>query len=136
MRDWRNYFTFQGRLNRRPYWLMSLMIVVVFVAVGSVLGIFSRMIGTSDTAPALAVVGLFFIPLIVALMWSSLSISVRRLHDRDKSGWWILMFGVLPGVLGVLPVVGALLSLPFSIWAFVELGCLRGAQGPNKYGEN
>ena len=115
---------------------MSLMIVVVFVAVGSVLGIFSRMIGTSDTAPALAVVGLFFIPLIVALMWSSLSISVRRLHDRDKSGWWILMFGVLPGVLGVLPVVGALLSLPFSIWAFVELGCLRGAQGPNKYGEN
>jgi len=134
MGDWRNYFVFHGRLNRKPYWLMSLMAVAVFLAVGFVLGLFARMIG--DSSAALSVFGLLFLPVIIALVWASLSISVRRLHDRDKAAWWILLLAVLPGVLGAIPIIGVLLSLPFSIWAFVELGCLRGTAGSNKYGND
>ena len=43
----------------------------------------------------------------------------RRWHDRDKSGWWTLI--------GLIPVVGA-------IWILVECGCLKGSDGPNRFG--
>jgi len=48
-----------------------------------------------------------------------LMFGVKRCHDRDKSGWWIL--------LSVVPVIGW-------IWAIIELGCLKGADGPDRYG--
>ena len=68
---------------------------------------------------------------------------VKRLHDRDKSGWWILLFYLTPSVLGSIantseqPLVGFVFgvgSFVISIWALVELGFLRGTVGPNRYG--
>lgn len=69
-------------------------------------------------------------------------IAVRRLHDRDRSGSWLLVFYGLPAFLGYLAGTGetgwrsvlALASLAISIWGFVEMGCLRGTVGPNEYG--
>ena len=81
------------------------------------------------------------VPVIVALMWISLALAIKRLHDRDKSGWWLLLFGVAPSTLqAVASRVGSggvlllLVSVGISIWAFVEMGCLRGTTGPNSYG--
>ena len=65
----------------------------------------------------------------------------KRLHDRDKSAWWLVLFYVGPGIASaignemenmglVLHVVG----FAITVWAFVELGCLRGTVGPNQYG--
>jgi uncharacterized membrane protein YhaH (DUF805 family) len=54
--------------------------------------------------------------LYLALMFA---VSVRRLHDRNKSGWWVLLYFV--------PVIG-------QIWLFLELGVLAGTPGPNRYG--
>jgi uncharacterized membrane protein YhaH (DUF805 family) len=75
---------------------------------------------------------------------SCLAISVRRLHDRDRSGWWLLVFVVCPlafqgaGSLNTLdagPAVALLVaSLVLSIWGFIELGCVPGTSGPNRYG--
>jgi uncharacterized membrane protein YhaH (DUF805 family) len=81
------------------------------------------------------------------LLWG-LSFTTRRLHDRDKSAWWLVMFYLVPGVLGqsaeatwfggasgtVLHHILVLASLALTIWGFVETGCLRGAAGPNTYG--
>jgi len=53
------------------------------------------------------------------LLIPSLAIAIKRYHDRDKSGWWILILFI--------PLVGF-------IWFLIELGCLPGTPGPNRYG--
>jgi uncharacterized membrane protein YhaH (DUF805 family) len=80
--------------------------------------------------------------LYIPLVWIGLAISAKRLHDRDKSAWWLLVFYLLPGILSTagneMGDVGFILlhiiSFAISVWAFVELGCLRGTPGPNRYG--
>jgi uncharacterized membrane protein YhaH (DUF805 family) len=70
------------------------------------------------------------------------AVAVKRLHDRDKSGWWSLVFFMLPGVLSGLSKSfegghGAIFSLAgaaVAIWGFVELGCLPGTPGRNRFG--
>ena len=52
-------------------------------------------------------------------MWPNLAVSVKRLHDRDQSGWWIL--------LSFLPIIG-------NAWTIINLGILRGTMGDNRYG--
>ena len=58
---------------------------------------------------------------IIAMIWSGICVGVKRCHDRNKSGWFILI--------QLVPLVGP-------IWYFVELGCLRGTIGPNRFGED
>ena len=86
-------------------------------------------------------------------MVASIAVGIKRLHDRDKSGWWLLVFYLVPSLLfgiGTLVFfygVGAeavggmigggivyLLGFAVLVWAFVELGCLRGTLGPNRFG--
>jgi uncharacterized membrane protein YhaH (DUF805 family) len=76
------------------------------------------------------------------------SITTERLHDRDKSAWWLVVFYLVPGVLGqlaktawfagttgmVLHYTLALASFALTIWGFVEIGFLRGTAGSNAYG--
>ena len=56
---------------------------------------------------------------LVVALWSGLAVQVKRWHDRDKNGVWVLI--------NLIPIVG-------SIWALVENGFLDGTQGPNRYG--
>ena len=83
-----------------------------------------------------AVAGIVFIAMIV----SGVAVGIKRLHDRDKSGWWLLAFYLVPALLDGVgrtmnsPVIFGLASLAVSIWAIVELGFLRGTTGPNQYG--
>lgn len=65
--------------------------------------------------------GLITLVLYIPFIWTSLAIAVKRWHDRDKSGWWILI--------GIIPLIGP-------IWQFVETGCLRGTMGRNQYGSD
>ena len=46
-------------------------------------------------------------------------VHIKRFHDRDKSGWWVLI--------GLIPIIGA-------IWLLIELGFLKGTPGPNRFG--
>jgi uncharacterized membrane protein YhaH (DUF805 family) len=83
------------------------------------------------------------------LMWG-FAIHTERLHDRNKSAWWLLIFYVVPAVFGplaktewfagtagtILHYALALADLALSIWGFVEIGCLRGTAGSNRYGPN
>jgi uncharacterized membrane protein YhaH (DUF805 family) len=137
-------FGFRGRINRGKYWLAVLIIIVVSVA----MALLSTVLDPNSIALQVlnVVVG-------IATIVVSLAIALKRLHDRNKSGWWLLLYYFFPGVLigaavvfgymglsdgsagdsvisGALMIVAGLLY----IWAFVELGCLRGTVGPNQYG--
>ena len=145
--DWTTLlFSFTGRINRGKYWLAVLIYMAVwttFIA-GSLIWLGGLNI---DNLLSLAGAGLMiwligFILLIVGT-WSGLAVGVKRLHDRDKSGWWILLFWLGPSIRGgsqtVTPDLGggfilSLAAFAIMIWAFVELGCLPGTPGPNQYG--
>jgi len=102
-------FSFQGRIGRAAYWGASIGTMVVFWAI-----IFAcrKSIGPRPTA-------IFAYMLYVPYLWTVLAVTVKRWHDRNKSGWWILI--------NFIPLVGPL-------WAFIENGCLRGTDGPNRFG--
>ena len=55
----------------------------------------------------------------LAILYPSLAVAAKRFHDRDKSGWWILILFI--------PIIGF-------IWYLVELGFLPGTPGPNRFG--
>jgi uncharacterized membrane protein YhaH (DUF805 family) len=83
------------------------------------------------------------IPIFVVGMWFLAATTVKRLHDRSKSGWWIVPFFVAPNLLGKVggwlgdsyPVNFLMLVLGvLSFWGFVEMLCLRGTKGPNRFG--
>lgn len=63
--------------------------------------------------------GLLIFVLLIPVTWISLALQVKRWHDRDKGGAWVLI--------NCIPLVGG-------IWSFVECGCLRGTMGPNQFG--
>ena len=130
-------FGFKGRINRAKFWLAALIYAVFFLAV---VGITMSM---SSSLDALFGAGLIaYIPLIV----SGIAVGIKRLHDRDKSGWWLLLFYVGPlfinmaGVYGLgaeestLSQILLYVSFAINIWAIVELGFLRGTIGNNQYG--
>jgi uncharacterized membrane protein YhaH (DUF805 family) len=132
------YFSFNGRANRQRYWLTTLAILALYIG-GAVVGALFIAI------PMLG--GLIFLPIVVSALWATLALSTRRLHDRNKSGWWLLPMYVPATFLGVTGSIlsntdtgaGAffsMLSLPFYIWMLVELGCLKGATGPNRFGDD
>ncbi len=103
-------FSFEGRINRQPYWLFNVALVVV-------LGITSAIeMSIGDTEPGVLSVGFMFFS-----WWPSLAIQVKRWHDRDKSGWWVLI--------NLIPVIGV-------IWAIVENGFLTGTEGNNRFGSD
>jgi len=102
-------FMFDGRINRAKFWLG---VVILWVAY-AVLGIIITTGRDSSILFALAIVAYF------VLIWPNLAVSIKRWHDRDKSGWWVLIV--------LIPIVGP-------IWAIVETGFLPGTPERNQYG--
>ena len=128
----RLWFGFSGRANRAKSGLVALVNVVTIAVLAAV-----------ATMMATLALWIVLIIVIVVLMVSAVAITIRRLHDRGKSGWWALVFIFVPGLLQGIgsrlgdPVPMMILSLAgvaVSIWALVELGFLRGTDGDNAYG--
>ena len=110
-------FKFDGRINRAKFWAgiaaTWALAIVAGIFVGIAVGINSGVMWT--------IIGFLLIMLYVALIWMGLAISIKRWHDRGKSGWWILI--------AMIPIIGP-------IWALVETGFLEGDPGDNQYGPN
>src|SRR5215207_6214823 len=114
-------FSVQGRANRAKFWLVALGIVVVEVILFAVILGGAALSGDPEQiaaamGPVASVVILVFA---VIATWISIAVAVKRYHDRNKSGWWVLIVFV--------PVIGGL-------WYLIECGFLRGTPGPNSYG--
>lgn len=123
-------FGFSGRINRAKYWLAC----GIYAATTIIAWLLALVLGFG--VPWFILIAIIYIAMIV----SGIAIGIKRLHDRDKSGWWLLVFYLVPGVLSGLGasiglhLIFSLASLAISIWMFVELGCLRGSTGANQYG--
>jgi len=107
--NWREFlFSFQGRLSRRSYWLFVLL-TLPFLAIAMLI---DRGSGNAPLEGPGALLALL-------LLWPSLAVQVKRWHDRDKSGWWVLITFI--------PIIG-------DLWSLVENGFLRGTAGSNRFG--
>jgi uncharacterized membrane protein YhaH (DUF805 family) len=100
-------------------------------------------LGGGDLTAATLVTKLFYVIGTLLFLWVYAAASIKRLHDRNRSGWWMLAFFVIPGLYDrfgdrlaesypadLLGLVVAVLML----WGFVEMLCLRGTNGPNRFG--
>ena len=137
-------FSFQGRINRKPWWLVGLALLAVTVVVmGTVFVAAGGAVGNDalDSVASLGAVALIMFLLLIPLIWIGLALGAKRLHDRNKSAWWLAVFYLVPSLLdgagsaaGGAGVIFSIAGLAISIWGLVELGFLRGTVGPNQYG--
>ena len=159
------FFDTSGRINRSTFWLGILILIVIdiIVSLGSGWAGFGnidiiRPWGLIGTAANIRSDGLYdtfikpiFIPLVITgvLTYVQYSICVKRLHDRNKPGWWMLLWYLIPTLGGAFTSLGAgfifggwfyelITQIPLfavGIWMIVELGCLEGTPFRNQYGE-
>jgi uncharacterized membrane protein YhaH (DUF805 family) len=98
-----NYVNFSGRASRSEFWFWILFGVIISI----VANVIDAFIGFPVISAVVA----------LALLLPNISISVRRLHDIDRTGWWFLL---------TLTIIGSILLI---VWA-----CFKGTDGPNTYG--
>ncbi|WP_137681198.1 DUF805 domain-containing protein [Aurantiacibacter suaedae] len=130
----RKYAQFSGRSRRKEFWMFALLNMIVYSVV---IGLMVATSGASafagaNSANPLAIytslftgVGLLLAVWALAVFIPSIAVSVRRLHDRDMSGWWYLGFIVA----SMIPFIGLIASI-----AFIVIMALPGTPGPNRYG--
>jgi uncharacterized membrane protein YhaH (DUF805 family) len=101
-----NYVNFSGRAIRSEYWYW-----ILFIILGDIVtGIIDWAIGAQVTTSLFG----------LATLLPNIAVAIRRLHDLDRTGWWIL--------LSLIPIVGWIILL---IWY-----CTRGTDGSNRFGPN
>ena len=80
---------------------------------------------------------------ILAVMVSGYAVAAKRLHDRNRSAWWMLVYYFVPSIISAaggqtgdqgMTVMTGLISLVIYLVAFIDLGCLRGTIGDNRFG--
>ncbi|MCT2559170.1 DUF805 domain-containing protein [Tsuneonella sp. YG55] len=131
----KRYAEFSGRSRRMEYWMFTLLNVIVvtvlmFIVLGAggAAGVLDAE-ASGDPSAGLAALfggmGLLILVWFLVILIPSIAVTVRRLHDRDMSGWWYL--GAIIG--GMIPYLGFLVSI-----AFLVLMALPGTPGPNRFG--
>lgn len=109
----RQYADFSGRARRKEYWMFVLM---NFIA-GIILSVVDSMLGVAVGEGTIGVLSLIYT---LALIIPSIAVSVRRLHDSGRSGWWLLICFV--------PLLGTI--------ALIVFYCMDSEEGDNQYGPN
>jgi uncharacterized membrane protein YhaH (DUF805 family) len=98
--DWmlmpyRRYADFSGRSQRKEYWMFQLLVAIVYVVLSVLMGMGAPTIdpytgqvsgGSAIYTIGLALLGIFWLGTIIP----AIAVAVRRMHDQDRSGWWIL----------------------------------------------
>ena len=103
----KKYAVFSGRARRKEYWMFILFNFIFTI----VAGIIDAIIGSP---------GIIYLLYCLAVLIPSLAVSIRRLHDTDRSGWWFLI--------GFVPFIGAVVLIVFFV--------LDSTPGENRFGPN
>lgn len=114
----RRYADFSGRSRRKEFWMFLLGYMLLGMAITIIFAAFGAFSGAQWTP---AGQGIFFLVIAVlglGLFIPSLAVYVRRFHDQDRSGWWVL--------LAFVPYLGGLILIVFM--------CIEGTRGPNRFG--
>lgn len=109
----KNYATFSGRARRKEYWMFFLISALISI----VLTLLDILLGTYSMEYE---VGLFSGLYSLLILIPSIAVVVRRLHDTDRSGWWILI--------SLIPLIGVIV-----LFVFI---CLDSQPGTNRFGAN
>ncbi|MEO9131575.1 MAG: DUF805 domain-containing protein [Sphingomonas sp.] len=154
----KRYADFSGRSRRKEYWMYTLFLLIVSIVLGMVDGILglSRHSALTDAGSTGAAFGAFVNRGLLTNLFSlatllpSLAVAVRRLHDTNRSGWWLLGL-IVPYLVGALlmgvgaatvstslMVVGGIAIFGGAIFGIVMLFwyCAAGTPGSNDYGED
>jgi uncharacterized membrane protein YhaH (DUF805 family) len=107
------YATFTGRARRKEYWYFVLFYVLAFI----VLAVVDGVTGTLDEEAGIGLLSAIFV---LATIIPLLAVTVRRLHDTDRSGWWVLI--------NLVPIIGGIVLLVFTV--------LDSQPGANRFGPN
>ena len=108
----KKYAVFGGRARRKEYWMFALINGIIAFALGLIEGLASD---KSSTDPG--VLGIIYG---LAVFIPSIAVAVRRLHDTDRSGWWLLI--------ALIPLIGAIVLIVFLVF--------DSQPGDNQYGPN
>jgi uncharacterized membrane protein YhaH (DUF805 family) len=114
-------FILEGRVNRAKYWLVLVGIVLVESVVVGVTGAADFLTDDVTAVDGKGAIHFLAFVIFLPLLWIGFVANVKRWHDRNKSGWWILI--------NHLPVIGWL-------WILIECGFQRGTVGPNRFGQD
>jgi len=109
----KNYATFSGRARRKEYWMFFLFNVLISLG----LGVLDVVAGTYSVEYE---TGFFSALYSLLVLIPSIAVSVRRLHDTNRSGWWV--------VISLIPIIGVLVLFVFT--------CLDSQPGTNRFGAN
>ena len=109
----KKYAVFGGRSRRKEYWYFVLFNVIVSLVLSAV----DALLGTFSSSTNVGLLGGIYG---LAIIIPSIAVSVRRLHDIDRTGWWVLI--------SLVPVIGTLVLLVFAV--------LDGTPGENRFGPN
>lgn len=109
----KKYAVFSGRARRKEYWYFFLFHLII----SFVLGFTDGFLGTFNVAAGIGLLGGIYA---LAVLLPSIAVSVRRLHDTDRSGWWVLISFV--------PIIGFIVLLVFMVQ--------DSTSGENRYGSN
>ncbi len=151
-------FSFKGRINRKPWWLATIAAGLAASVITAILDALAQASGETIINPVThafeptGILGLAISVVGLANMWIAFALSAKRLHDRDRTGWWLiwqLLILILAVILVVVAVVvpqeqgavwyalagaAGLAAFVISVWLFVQIGFLRGTDGPNRFG--
>lgn len=151
-------FSFSGRIGRQSWWLASLAVAFVAGMASSLIEVAAKTSGhgaidpqTQEFVPSWPyIVGILALGLVN--LWISCAIAAKRLHDRDRTGWWLVvpMIAIAAGFAVIafssslpedrsspyliLGIAIMLVATSFGIWLTIELGFLKGIAGPNRFG--
>jgi len=159
----RRYAEFSGRSRRQEFWMFMLLLLIIWIVAffGIMMmgaGALSMAGANADGSPRVAgMMGMFasmgIIAVILGIVWlalliPTLAVQTRRLHDTDRSGWWLMIYwgpAILSWIVNIagaanqsasLVMLGGLCSLLALIASIVLLvfWCLPGTNGPNRFG--
>ena len=109
----KKYAVFNGRARRKEYWFFSLFNLIIII----VLGVIDGMTGSYSASAGMGLLGGIYM---LAVLVPAIAVGIRRLHDTNRSGWWLLIVFV--------PLIGAIVLLVFMV--------LDSSPGENQYGAN
>jgi len=113
----KDYANFSGRASRSEYWYFALFIFLVRLALLLVFGVAVVIIGKGAANMLSNLIGGIFS---LAVLVPSIAVGARRLHDINKTAWWMLI--------ALIPVLGVI--------ALVIAGCIKGTEGDNRFGSD
>jgi len=111
---------FRGRSCRMEYWMFQLTLLLLAALIFALIIVFAPKSGDPMpwSSPIILLLTALSIVALVSWLWAGLLVTIRRFHDQDRSGWFILV--------GAIPYVGGLITIAFM--------CVPGTVGPNRFG--